>query len=129
VTGNRADAQELTQDAFLKLWERWDTIDRIEDPTAYLFRVALNGSRMPIRESNFAGGGLWLADPDAENPRRLVEGEGIWWPRWSPDGTRIAYSELGKIHVVDVATGATIEVAMGGVAEWFDDRTLVVTGG
>ena len=83
----------------------------------------------PIRESNFAGGGLWLADPDAENPRRLVEGEGIWWPRWSPDGTRIAYARLGKIHVVDVATDATMEVARGGVAEWFDDRTLVVTGG
>jgi hypothetical protein len=28
VTGNRADAAELTQDAFLKLWERWDSITR-----------------------------------------------------------------------------------------------------
>jgi RNA polymerase sigma-70 factor (ECF subfamily) len=49
VTGNRADAAELTQDAFLKIWERWDEIDRIDDPTAYLFRVALNGSRMRTR--------------------------------------------------------------------------------
>jgi DNA-directed RNA polymerase specialized sigma24 family protein len=31
VTGNRADAAELMQDAFLKLWERWDSIDRIND--------------------------------------------------------------------------------------------------
>jgi RNA polymerase sigma-70 factor (ECF subfamily) len=49
VTGNRADAAELSQDAFLKLWERWGEIDRIDDPTAYLFRVALNGSRMRAR--------------------------------------------------------------------------------
>jgi RNA polymerase sigma factor (sigma-70 family) len=49
VTGNRADAAELMQDAFLKLWERWDQIDRIDDPTAYLFRVALNGFRMRTR--------------------------------------------------------------------------------
>ena len=42
VTGNRADAQELMQEAFLTLWERWDTIDRIDDPTGYLFRVALD---------------------------------------------------------------------------------------
>ena len=45
VTGNRADAAELMQDAFLKLRERWDRIDRIDDPTGYLFRVALNGFR------------------------------------------------------------------------------------
>jgi RNA polymerase sigma factor (sigma-70 family) len=54
VTGNRADAAELMQDAFLKLWERWDTIDRIDDPTAYLFRVALNGSRMRARSARRA---------------------------------------------------------------------------
>src|SRR5512134_1605973 len=49
VSGNREDAEDLAQDAFLKLWERWDTIDRIDDPTAYLFRVALNGFRMRRR--------------------------------------------------------------------------------
>ena len=54
VTGNRADAAELMQDAFLKLWERWDSIDRIDDPTAYLFRVALNGSRMRARAARRA---------------------------------------------------------------------------
>ena len=54
VTGNRADAAELMQDAFLKLWERWDRVDRIDDPTAYLFRVALNGSRMRTRAARRA---------------------------------------------------------------------------
>ena len=54
VTGNRADAQELMQEAFLTLWERWDTIDRIDDPTGYLFRVALNGSRMRARAARRA---------------------------------------------------------------------------
>jgi RNA polymerase sigma factor (sigma-70 family) len=46
VTGRREDAEDLAQDAFLKLWERWDRIDTIDDPTGYLFRVALNGFRM-----------------------------------------------------------------------------------
>ena len=54
VTGNRADASELMQEAFLKLWERWDEIDQIEDPTAYLFRVALNGFRMRARAARRA---------------------------------------------------------------------------
>jgi len=51
VTGNRQDAEELMQDAFLKLWERWDKIQRISDPAAYLFRVALNGFRMRRRRA------------------------------------------------------------------------------
>lgn len=54
VTGNRHDAEELMQDAFLKLWERWVEIDRIDDPTAYLFRVALNGFRMRRRRAAMA---------------------------------------------------------------------------
>jgi RNA polymerase sigma-70 factor, ECF subfamily len=51
VTGNRQDAEELMQDAFMKLWERWDQIERMSDPTGYLFRVALNGFRMRRRRA------------------------------------------------------------------------------
>jgi RNA polymerase sigma factor (sigma-70 family) len=51
VTGSRADAEELMQDAFLRLWERWGQVDTIDDPTGYLFRVALNGFRMRRRRA------------------------------------------------------------------------------
>jgi RNA polymerase sigma-70 factor (ECF subfamily) len=54
VTGNRQDAEELMQEAFMKLWERWDTIDSIDDPTGYLFRIALNGFRMRRRRAAVA---------------------------------------------------------------------------
>jgi RNA polymerase sigma factor (sigma-70 family) len=54
ITGSSADAEELMQDAFLKLWERWDRIDTIDDPVAYLFRSALNGSRMRMRRTRMA---------------------------------------------------------------------------
>jgi RNA polymerase sigma-70 factor, ECF subfamily len=54
VTGNRHDAEELMQDAFMRLWERWGDIERIEDPTGYLFRVALNGFRMRRRRAAMA---------------------------------------------------------------------------
>jgi RNA polymerase sigma-70 factor (ECF subfamily) len=54
VTGSREEAEDLAQEAFLKLWERWDRIDTIEDPTAYLFRVALNGFRMRRRRATMA---------------------------------------------------------------------------
>jgi RNA polymerase sigma-70 factor (ECF subfamily) len=54
ITGSSADAEELMQDAFLKLWERWDRIDKIDDPVAYLFRTALNGFRMRMRRTRMA---------------------------------------------------------------------------
>ena len=54
VTGSSADAEELMQEAFLKLWERWDRIDTIDDPVAYLFRTALNGFRMRARHARVA---------------------------------------------------------------------------
>ncbi len=54
VTGNRQDAEELMQDAFLRLWERWDRIGQIDDAEGYLFRVALNGFRMRVRRAKVA---------------------------------------------------------------------------
>ncbi len=51
VTGNRHDAEELMQEAFLRLWERWHEIERIDDPTAYLFRVSLNAFRSRRRRA------------------------------------------------------------------------------
>jgi RNA polymerase sigma-70 factor (ECF subfamily) len=54
ISGSSAEAEELMQDAFLKLWERWDRIDEIEDPAAYLFRTALNGFRARTRRARTA---------------------------------------------------------------------------
>jgi RNA polymerase sigma-70 factor, ECF subfamily len=54
ITGSRDDAEELMQDAFLKLWERWGSSGAIEDPVAWLFRVSLNGFRMRARRARVA---------------------------------------------------------------------------
>jgi RNA polymerase sigma factor (sigma-70 family) len=54
VTGNRQDAADLMHEAFLKIWERWDSIEKIRDVHAYLFKVALNGNRMRARTARRA---------------------------------------------------------------------------
>jgi RNA polymerase sigma-70 factor (ECF subfamily) len=50
VTGDRHEAEEIMQDAFLRMWERWDE-GRFDDPSAYLFRTAMNVFRNRYRRS------------------------------------------------------------------------------
>jgi RNA polymerase sigma-70 factor, ECF subfamily len=52
VTGNRAEAEEIMQDAFLKLWERWDRVSGLDDPVAYLFRTGMNLFRNRLRRAS-----------------------------------------------------------------------------
>ena len=51
VTGNRHEAEEITQDSFLKIYERWDRVGALDDPTAYLFRVSMNTFRNRYRRA------------------------------------------------------------------------------
>jgi RNA polymerase sigma-70 factor (ECF subfamily) len=54
LTGNRHEAEELTQDAFLKVWERWDRVAAMERPEGYLFRAAMNLFRSRLRRARVA---------------------------------------------------------------------------
>jgi len=54
MTGNRAEAEELLQDAFLKVWERWDRVAVMEEPVGFLYRIALNLHRKRIRRAAVA---------------------------------------------------------------------------
>ena len=54
VTRNRFEAEELAQDAFLAVYERWDRVREMDDPTGYLFRTAMNAFRSWHRRSALA---------------------------------------------------------------------------
>ena len=49
VTGSAAEADELTQEAMVRIYERWDRVQRMDNPQGYLFRTALNLHRSRIR--------------------------------------------------------------------------------
>jgi RNA polymerase sigma-70 factor, ECF subfamily len=51
VVGSRDEAEEIAQDAFLRLWERWNRVSSMEAPTAYLFQVAMNVFRSRYRST------------------------------------------------------------------------------
>jgi len=54
VTGNASEAEEIMQDAFLALWERWDRVGAMEDPTGYLYRTSMNVFRKRGRRAALA---------------------------------------------------------------------------
>ena len=54
VTGNRHEAEEIMQDAYLKVWERWERVGGMDDPTGFLFRTAMNGFRSRYRRASLA---------------------------------------------------------------------------
>jgi RNA polymerase sigma factor (sigma-70 family) len=51
MTGNRDEASDLCQDAFLAVWERWEHVASLDDPTGYLFRTGMNKHRSRLRRA------------------------------------------------------------------------------
>jgi RNA polymerase sigma-70 factor (ECF subfamily) len=42
ITGSRPEAEDIGQEAFLRVWERWDRVGVMDDPAGYLHRTAIN---------------------------------------------------------------------------------------
>jgi hypothetical protein len=50
VTGNRHEAEEIAQDACLRVFKRWDRVRAFDDPTGYLYRASMNVFRTDTGE-------------------------------------------------------------------------------
>jgi len=51
ITADRTDAEEILQDAFLKVLERWDRVSTMKSPVGFLYRVAMNIHRSRLRRA------------------------------------------------------------------------------
>jgi len=49
-----ADAEEIAQEAFLRVWQRWDRVAAMERPDGYLYRTAMNVWRSRTRRAAVA---------------------------------------------------------------------------
>jgi RNA polymerase sigma-70 factor, ECF subfamily len=62
VTGNRHEAEEVMQDAYLRLWERWDRVQTMDNPNGFLFQTAMNLFRSRYRRAKLGlRRHMWLA--------------------------------------------------------------------
>jgi RNA polymerase sigma-70 factor (ECF subfamily) len=51
ITHDRSEAEDVMQEAFLRVWERWERVQTLEDPVGYLYRTALNVYRKRRRRA------------------------------------------------------------------------------
>jgi len=51
VTGSRSHAEDITQEAFTKIFEHWDHVATLENPAGYLYRTAMNLFRSDHRRA------------------------------------------------------------------------------
>lgn len=54
ITGSRAEAEDLAQEAFTRVFERWGTVSGMEDPAGYLHTTAMNLFRNQYRRARVA---------------------------------------------------------------------------
>lgn len=54
LIGDRHEAEDVKQEAFLKVWERWNLVQSLANPTGYLYRTAMNVFRMRRRRAKVA---------------------------------------------------------------------------
>jgi RNA polymerase sigma-70 factor (ECF subfamily) len=51
ITGSRTEAEDITQDAFMRLFERWGSVATMDNPAGYLHRAAMNQFRSRYRRA------------------------------------------------------------------------------
>ena len=73
VTGNRHEAEEVAQEAFVRVFERWDHVGVLEDPTGYLFRVSMNVFRSRYRRASLGLRRALFLAPAATDDLAAVE--------------------------------------------------------
>ena len=73
VVGERQEAEDLAQDAFVKVLERWETVRWMDSPTGYLYRTAMNTFRTRYRRAVMAVRRIALLAPRQGNPYEDVE--------------------------------------------------------
>ena len=73
VTGERYEAEEIAQEAFLRVLEHWERVAELDDPESYVFRVAMNVFRSRYRRAALAVRRRLSLAPPASDDLAAVE--------------------------------------------------------
>ena len=111
VTGNRGEAEDLAQEAFVKVYERWDRVSGTENPMGYLYRTAINAHNSRLRRMAVAARKTFAprhpdpleASDDRDEIRRALAG--------LSEGQREAIVLVEWLGMTDEEAGGVLGVA------------------
>ena len=66
ITGSTAEAEDLAQEAFTRVFERWGRVGAMDDPAGYLHRTAMNLFRNQYRRAKVALSRVVGAGPEQD---------------------------------------------------------------
>jgi RNA polymerase sigma-70 factor, ECF subfamily len=72
LTGDSGEAEDLAQEALVRVYERWDRVRTMDSPTGYLYRTALNLNRSRLRRLAVRARRLTRVLPEPD-PAKAVE--------------------------------------------------------
>jgi len=97
VTGNRHEAEDIMQETFLRVFERWDRVSGVDDPGGYLFRAAMNVFRNRYRRTLLALQRT-IALKDAAYDLAKMRQRRLPSVLWSPDAMVASWERLEALE-------------------------------
>jgi RNA polymerase sigma-70 factor (ECF subfamily) len=111
LSGSRAAAEELAQEAFLAAHRRWGEIGAYDDPSAWLRRVVVNRSVSLLRRRVAEGLALARLGARRELPAALPESDEVVWRAVRALPRRQA--QVVALHYIDDRPVADIAAILG----------------
>jgi RNA polymerase sigma-70 factor, ECF subfamily len=71
ITHDSTEAEDLMQEAFVRVWERRDRVGTLDDPVGYLFKTAMNIHRSALRRA-VAAARRYVRPPAEDDPFESV---------------------------------------------------------
>jgi RNA polymerase sigma-70 factor (ECF subfamily) len=106
MTGNLSDAQELTQEAYARAWQRWSTVSTYDDPEAWVRTVAWRLAASRWRKAKNGVTAMLRHGPPEHTPEPSVDNVALVAAlRQIPDAQRraIVLHHLSGLSVAEVA--------------------------
>ena len=115
MTRNRFEAGELAQDAFLSVYEGWDRVAKMDEPTAYLYpnrheRLPFVSALLPPRTLGGACGTDQMVPWASEGPENVAPG--VCHRCFRTAVTRVSgtnFNDVSERSVTDVPGSHSVE--------------------